>query len=104
MSSAGWFTRAKCGLELLELLDRPDLFLNHFDPLAYAVSLMGDRNAHERAGQLLTDYRRAVLENPVRSLDRVPRRRRRRPQDRRARTDAGRETDARDASAGNLVK
>lgn len=100
MSSAGWFARAKLGLELLELLERPDLWVTR-DSIAEGISLISDRELRARALELLDKYRRAVVANPL-DRDQGPKIRRR--GDRRARTDQGREEDARAAQPGNLVK
>jgi hypothetical protein len=79
MSSALWFQRAKAALALVEWLDSTDPGKRGIFRLAYTK-------------QLLNEYRRLTREAQQARAP-IPRA----PSDRRARTDAGRETDARDA-------
>lgn len=91
MSSRAWFKQAKAAVALAAWMDRLELWGASFEPVL--EDLPEDLR---REGQTLVgNFRLATIEREHKQ---------RAPRDRRARTDAGRETDAHNASAGNLVK
>lgn len=106
VSSAGWFSRAKAALALVEWLENLRFGAGVGLEIAVDSYLKWDDPAEVEEGRrLLAAYRRAATDNfsPA-AMARVERRKRQAARDRRARTDGGREQDAKDAGAGGLVR
>jgi len=98
VSSAGWFKRAKAALALTEYMDRLLLFAPeswHGPSVLSVIEQIPAADIKAEGLALVKTYRHLAVALPVKTLDAGERRRGR--TERRARTDPGRDSDARDA-------
>lgn len=98
MSSSLWFKQAKAAVRLAVWMDQLHLFA---PPALEALLAQLPADLKGEGRGLLAAFRAATAERCGDILERKEKREA--AADRRARTDAGRESDARAASAGNLV-